>query len=703
MFAAPPAHAQPVGVSPVDGAKPAEVQTRAAELLSGYVSSPSAVSAWPAADRRVLEASLRSVAADTSKRVELRDRLLAGLAPESAAWSELNADEFELLERVGSSLGVEPGVHQGWLVHWIGASEAWRAASDRQVSAWLRRVNASKDGEPLRALRPLMLTEAVSRLDGDAAWSKDADRLTLLATAGPLVEAERRERWRVRLLTELSTDGQSPAWRGLPLVRLSTLDTAGRSLRVPEATRTGWYTTWLQVNRPWESGDARTIASFLKSTSAARLKSERPAIIALLAGPVLEQMAGDSVFLVACVHEDLLPALLPMFDDAQRKQLRLVLVAGLGRDDVVLSRLSVGGFSGLEQVAGQLRVPAEAIASWRSAWVTSGAVASGGASSGGATSGGGWRSADPYLLTLVLGQMLEDEHLADWRTARSLVLDHVLAKAKNDPRWLEAALWKGYARFVITLSASLQMDERYAGDRSAYGAAMVSVLNAAPVWPSYTFRGRPSPQHRAGVWEYRHVWYDPFHQASCSGSLSWGQGLRNDGSQELAAWMQRQLGDGTLAPRPATLYLLAWHHQGAGTLDGWAKHCDRQVTANAAGSAARLGWLMGRAYAAELSGIDPAGGASAIASGGGGSPIRGEPWLEQALSEAVDDTDRLHLVSLLALKRAVAGATDQATELVAAWRTRWSEDGSLLSRLNAVSPAIESVVNEVTTSRALPR
>lgn len=77
--------------------------------------------------------------------------------------------------------------------------------------------------------------------------------------------------------------------------------------------------------------------------------------------------------------------------------------------------------------------------------------------------------------------------------------------------------------------------------------------------------------------------------------------------------------------------------------------------------------------------------------------------MAEALSESSHETDQLNLVALLAFKRAVAGATDQATELVTAWRTRWQDNEAMLDRLETVSVAVERVVEEVSTQRDAPR
>ena len=598
---------------------------------------------------------------DEASRERLRDALINGWVADDSYLS-LDLSQLRDLNGTAARFGVESGERVAWMGRWVEANEnAWSEASPTLTADLLALINQAAPEEQ-KPIQQAVAQHALERMRADPAWLAEALGSPLPWALSPHLDP-------TQLAALRDTVSQNPGvLSGLSYPELRRV---GSALNATDVRRADWLMQWVLTGDEWASldlPDAERLLVELDDQSA--LVDTGPARSRAVSA-IGDRLRDDPAFLKQAVSSSFVGDLLPQLDDGQRIGFRRALAEGLAAHPEALGELSLARLTRLNQRAGMLRVPRESQAEWLRDWVLQGER---------------WKVEGPYRLGLVLRDLesygaSEASGGVDMSVARAALIDHIRGRAAAEPGWLDAALRKGYARFVVNVAGSIQQAEGL-DDRDRSIERLAPILNAAGVWSPHRVEviGRRQPTAAA----YRSAWYGLYDLNSCGGSPGWGDDGAADHVGEL---IDDGLLRGKIEPRPATLYLLAWHARGNNELDAWSAFLDERIGASATGSQDRLSWLLGRAYAEQLTADEP-------------SPSRGWPWLERALSEAASDEDRLRLVEVLVLQQATEGRFDEATALLNEWSPRLGgeEANAALLRLQDTIEAM----HQLTMSDGVP-
>lgn len=284
----------------------------------------------------------------------------------------------------------------------------------------------------------------------------------------------------------------------------------------------------------------------------------------------------------------------------------------------------------IRQAGGIVQIEKNERSRWLRDWVSKGTA---------------WRDEEPYSLVLLLKEMSVVD--ADFTKSRSLLVDHLLELADARDASLSGVIPYRFARFVVYLGLSLQGAPRYA-DEQERDDVLVRILNGidneTAIHVNLPNHWRPSER------AYRRLWYGSYQLHSCGGSPSWGEGDSPE-TGWIADGLHEALLDGRLRPRLSTLNLLSWHFAGIDELEQWKAELDGGIGQSAQGSEDRVSWLLGRAYAEEITSVTP-------------DPLRGCRWIRQAIDETADQPSRQRLEALLAVKLVAGSRSKEANALL---------------------------------------
>ncbi len=417
-----------------------------------------------------------------------------------------------------------------------------------------------------------------------------------------------------------------------------------------DQSRSQVYVRWVSSTEQWKQAPPQEVLQLINN-----LEQEIEAQD-VLKRYVIERMAEDVVWLVGVSSLSSFHSMLDELDDEQLKYVRRAFLNAQSENGSEWIDISLHEFENVRQVVDRLRLNKQIMTKHFHDWIVHSKH---------------WQDSSPYTLVLIMEGHEEAKCPPDDCIAKTLLLDHILSRIEYDSYAHDAKTTHNYARFVVYLALAMQQDARFSESRMLEDS-LASILNASDLFPRNTsidFESRNS---------LNNAWYKSYQLHACGGGPSWGEGT-SEKTGWIAQMIHRGLISGEIEPRPTTLYLMGWHFQGQGQLDTWKAYLNQQITSTSAASGKSIpeattssleidtdslpetsihtSWLLGRAYAEEITPVDP-------------DPLAGKRWLLQALDSAGSDAEIVMLLKLLALKYTVAGETGSAEALLDEWATK---------------------------------
>ena len=595
---------------------------------------------------------------DETRRAQLRERYLGIVGQRLESLSRWNGEDVERLSMVLSELRSEPTDRAEIVASWINAGGPLSDTGSDTLRRLYSRLRPPRAGSPgvVAEARQRVVEEVERRLDR-AARGERSDEADLFNLTGGVIASlpeERRDPLRDRLMQGFVEDRQRLGGLSLrAVIELNLVLFTGQS-RDPFPDE-ALLARWVRSTDSWEAlnpSDLSILALHLGRNDLGPVPAE---VNKALAGHAWERYYADEAGWAAHLATEDYFVLLEMISGdlgpRQRDRITKLLRGRFLTDAAAAESLPVNDFKRLhgrlERMGANRELLEEAVARWqgaRRAWSA-------------------YPTRELIDMLRMIGDPLALVVQADARDISEAIASRLLAS--GDPAMAIAdstdlALIAGHttpatlaemrnrviasledllppvdsADVTQTIARAGQFDkllEMLGADEDERAALnlLARQFNAVDIWFPYELaRYQESVDTR---YRQLRVAYWPYLSSARQQEREPGffEGLREG------------LRDGSLEPRPNTLYLLSWYyrnqwhyHDRDDAPDAWKAYLDERIAGYEPGSKKRLQYLLGRAYAEELTDYEPA-------------PQRGRYWIDQAFAEAESEQVRLGLAQIM--------------------------------------------------------